>query len=87
MQPWHFIAVSQPELNARVRVAAEREKKEFYVHRASHERLEALAPLGTDEHKSFIKTAPWLIAVFLKNSRSIVRGIAARTTTPPNQGG
>jgi hypothetical protein len=26
--------------------------------------LEALAPLGTDEHKPYLDTAPWLIAVF-----------------------
>ena len=25
---------------------------------------EALAPLGTDEHKPFLETAPWLIVVF-----------------------
>jgi iodotyrosine deiodinase len=26
--------------------------------------LDALQPFGTDEHKPFLETAPWLIAVF-----------------------
>lgn len=64
MQPWHFVAVSDPAVKKRIRVAAEAEEKAFYEHRASPEWLEALAPLGTDEHKPFLETAPWLIAVF-----------------------
>lgn len=64
MQPWHFVAVSDPAVKQRIRLAAEAEEKEFYEHRASPEWLEALAPLGTDEHKPFLDTAPWLIAVF-----------------------
>lgn len=64
MQPWHFVAVSDLQVKQRIRVAAEAEEKEFYEHRASPEWLEALAPLGTNEHKPFLETAPWLIAVF-----------------------
>ena len=66
MQPWHFVAVSDSELKSRMRVAAEKEEKELYEHRASEEWLQALEPLGTDEHKPFLETAPWLITVFLK---------------------
>jgi len=66
MQPWHFVAVANPELKSRIRVAAEQEEKELYEHRASDEWLKALEPLGTDEHKPFLETAPWLITVFLK---------------------
>lgn len=66
MQPWHFVAVSDPALKKRIREAAEVEEKALYEHRASAEWLEALAPLGTNEHKPFLETAPWLIAVFLK---------------------
>ena len=66
MQPWHFVAVSDPAIKKEIRVAAEKEEKELYSHRASREWLEALAPLGTDEHKPFLETAPWLIAIFLK---------------------
>ena len=66
MQPWHFVAVANPELKSRIRVAAELEEKELYGHRASDEWLKALEPLGTNEHKPFLETAPWLITVFLK---------------------
>lgn len=64
LQPWHFVAVGDPAIKARIREAAEREEREFYRHRAPPEWLEALAPLGTDEHKPYLETAPWLIAVF-----------------------
>jgi hypothetical protein len=66
MQPWHFVAVSDPGLKKRIREAAEVEEKALYEHRASAEWLEAIEPLGTNEHKPFLETAPWLIAVFLK---------------------
>ena len=66
MQPWYFVAVADPDLKRKIRIAAENEEKAFYQHRASEEWLEALQPLGTDEHKPFLETAPWLIAVFLK---------------------
>ncbi len=66
LQPWHFVAVGRAETKRRIRVAAEREEREFYEHRAPAEWLEALKPLGTDTEKPFLETAPWLIAVFLK---------------------
>jgi len=66
MQPWHFVAVSNPGLKKKMRAAAELEEKAFYQHRASDEWLKALEPLGTGEEKPFMETAPWLIVVFLK---------------------
>ncbi len=66
MQPWHFVAVSDPALKKKIRKAAEHEEREFYQRRASEEWLEALAPLGTDAEKPFLETAPWLIVIFLK---------------------
>lgn len=63
-QPWHFVAVSDPDLKRRIREAAEAEEKAFYGGRASPEWLEALRPLGTDWRKPFLETAPWLIVVF-----------------------
>lgn len=66
MQPWHFVVVGNAELKQKIRIAAEIEEKEFYEHRASQEWLDALEPLGTNEHKPFLDEAPWLIAVFLK---------------------
>jgi nitroreductase len=64
LQPWHFVAVSNPALKHEIRAAAEAEEKEFYEHRAPNEWLEALAPLGTDSRKPFLEMAPWLIAIF-----------------------
>lgn len=66
LQPWHFVVVSDPQVKAKIRAAAEAEEREFYEHRASEEWLAALEPLGTDEHKPFLETAPYLIAVFLQ---------------------
>lgn len=65
-QPWHFVAVADPDVKRRIRAAAEAEEREFYAHRAPPEWLEALAPLGTDASKPFLEVAPWLIAVFIR---------------------
>ena len=63
-QPWHFAIVSSPELKHRIRLAAEQEEREFYAGKAGKEWLAALAPLGTDEDKAYLDTAPWHIVVF-----------------------
>lgn len=65
-QPWHFVAVSDPGVKRRIRLAAEAEEREFYEHRAPGEWLEALRPIGTDWQKPFLETAPWLIAIFVQ---------------------
>ena len=44
--------------------AAEVEEREFYTRRAPKEWLQALEPLGTDDRKPFLESAPYLIAVF-----------------------
>jgi iodotyrosine deiodinase len=62
-QPWHFIVVSDPAIKRRIRQAAEQEEYEFYHRLASDEWLEALAPLGTEWHKPFLETAPYLIVI------------------------
>ncbi len=64
LQPWHFVVVGDPEVKRRIRAGAETEEHEFYHHKAPPEWLDALAPLGTDEHKAFLETAPYLIAIF-----------------------
>jgi iodotyrosine deiodinase len=63
-QPWRFVVVSDPSVKRAVREAAEAEEKESYERRMPEEWLEALAPLGTDWHKPFLETAPFLIVVF-----------------------
>jgi len=64
-QPWTFVAISDPETKRRIREAAESEERAFYEGgRASDEWLEALQPIGTDWHKPFLETVPWLVVVF-----------------------
>jgi len=65
-QPWHFVAISDPDVKRRIRIAAEAEEREFYERRAPQEWLDALRPIGTDWHKPFLETAPWLIAIFVQ---------------------
>ena len=68
-QPWHFVAVGRDdlELRQRIRGAAEEEERAFYRERAPQDWLDALAALGTDEHKPFLVEAPWLIAIFAQS--------------------
>jgi nitroreductase len=73
-QPWHFAVVSSPDLKHRIRIEAEKEEEAFYAGKAGQEWLEALAPLGTDEDKSYLDTAPWLIVVFAQRRGGIEPG-------------
>lgn len=73
-QPWHFVAVSDPKVKRQIRVAAEEEEVDFYTNRAPASWLEALAHLGTDEHKPFLETAPWLIAIFAESYKILPGG-------------
>ena len=70
-QPWHFAVVSSPEKKRAIREAAEEEERSFYAGKASEEWLDALSPLGTDEDKPFLETAPWLIVVFAQRKGGI----------------
>ncbi|AXK42489.1 nitroreductase family protein [Erythrobacter aureus] len=70
-QPWHFAVVSSPEKKRAIREAAEEEERNFYAGKASEEWLTALAPLGTNEDKPFLETAPWLIVVFAQRKGGI----------------
>jgi nitroreductase len=68
LQPWHFAVVTDPETKSKIRKAAEAEEYEFYHGgKAPQEWLDALAPLGTDESKPFLETAPYLIVVFAQS--------------------
>lgn len=75
-QPWKFVVVKDPDIKRRIREAAEAEERESYEHRMPSDWLEALAPLGTDWHKEFLETAPYLIVVF-----RIDFGLAGETKT------
>jgi iodotyrosine deiodinase len=63
-QPWSFVVVSDPELKARIRAAAEHEEELLYSQRATDEYLEAIEPIGTDANKPHVTDAPYLIAIF-----------------------
>lgn len=65
-QPWTFCVVSTPEMKKKIREAAEKEEYESYNNRMSDRWLKDLEPLGTDWHKSFLETVPYLIIVFKK---------------------
>ncbi|MCY4000426.1 MAG: nitroreductase family protein [Bacteroidetes bacterium] len=66
-QPWHFVAVSNADIQSQIRIAAEKEERESYERRMSKQWLDALSPIGTDWKKPFLETAPWLVACFAKN--------------------
>jgi iodotyrosine deiodinase len=67
LQPWHFVAISDPGLKQRIRDEAEREEKEFYERRITPEWRDALEPLGTDFVKAHVTEAPWLLVVFRRD--------------------
>lgn len=67
LQPWHFVAVSDPAIKRAIREAAEAEEREFYGGRAPQDWLDALAPIGTDAHKPFLEISPYLIAIFAQS--------------------
>ena len=63
-QPWQFCVVSDPTIKQQIREAAEKEEYENYHGRMSDDWLDDLKPFGTDWHKPFLTTAPYLIVVF-----------------------
>ncbi|MCW1933008.1 nitroreductase family protein [Pararhodobacter zhoushanensis] len=63
-QPWHFVAIADPALKARIRAAAEDEERAFYAGGAGDEWLAALEPIGTGASKPHLTDAPWLIVIF-----------------------
>jgi len=63
-QPWHFVAISNPEVKKQIREAAEEEERKFYDGGASDEWLKALEPMGTGHSKPHLEEAAWLIVVF-----------------------
>lgn len=63
-QPWQFVAISNPDLKARIRAEAEEEERRFYAGGASDEWIKALEPIGTNDHKPHLTDAPWLIVIF-----------------------
>jgi iodotyrosine deiodinase len=63
-QPWRFVAVSDPAIKRRIRIETEAEELASYEGRMSPEWLEALAPIGTNWHKPYLETVPWIVVAF-----------------------
>ena len=63
-QPWHFAAITEPAMKARIRAEAEEEERRFYAGGAGDEWIKALEPIGTTADKPHLTIAPWLIVVF-----------------------
>jgi nitroreductase len=74
LQPWTFVAVSDPDLRHRIRLAAEVEERRFYRERVVPEWLDALAELGTDEHKDYLDVVPWVVVVFAQKQTRLADG-------------
>lgn len=72
-QPYCFVVVQDPDLKRQIREAAEAEEYENYNKRMPDTWLEDLAPFGTDWHKPYIETVPYVIVVF-KISYELVDG-------------
>ena len=63
-QPWHFVVVRDSNLKKKIRIAAEKEEKEFYINKVPDSWLEDLNQFNTDWNKPFLEKAPVLIVVF-----------------------
>lgn len=74
-QPWTFCLIGNDALKTKIKIAAEKEEKEFYASRAGETWLQDLLPLGTDPSKPFLEIAPWLIVVFRKSYELLPNGI------------
>lgn len=64
-QPWTFVVTGDPEVKRQIRMAAEEEERINYEGgRLPEHWREALEPLGTDWHKPFLETVPWVVVLF-----------------------
>ena len=73
-QPWTFVAISDPNLKAEIRRAAEAEECKNYEHHLTPEWLAALEPLGVDWQKPYLEIAPWLVVVFQQTTELLASG-------------
>lgn len=77
-QPWTWVVVTDPDTKARLRAAAEEEERRFYAERATDEWLEALAPLGTDDVKTHLTDAPYVLVLFARGHEVLADGSTAK---------
>jgi iodotyrosine deiodinase len=64
-QPWRFVVTGDPDVKRQIREAAEEEERINYEGgRLPQHWREALEPLGTDWHKPFLESVPWVVVMF-----------------------
>jgi iodotyrosine deiodinase len=64
-QPWTFVLVGDPSIKRQIKEAAEEEERVNYEGgRLPEHWLQALEPLGTNWHKDFLETVPWIVIMF-----------------------
>ncbi len=63
LQPWRFIAISNPKTKRDIRIAVEEVERAFYEGKASERWLNDLAHLETDAEKGYLETVPWVIVI------------------------
>ncbi len=68
-QPWHFVLVESNKIKKQIKIAAEKEEKEFYSNKAPTEWLKDLKQFDTNAKKPFLEIAPYLIVVFEEKYR------------------
>ena len=78
IQPWRFVVVTDGALKKKIREAAEKVEREFYSRNATRKWVEALKPLGTDQHKPFLEIAPYLIVIFAQRYGMFPDGICSQ---------
>ena len=74
LQPWTFVAISNKELQEKLREAAEIEERKTYSQRMPEAWQEVLEPLGTDAVKEHITDAPWVVVLFRQTKRIRANG-------------
>lgn len=70
-QPWHFVVVQDQNVKQHIQQLAEEEEYAFYHGAAPETWVNAVRPLGTDEHKPFLSAAPYLIVVFAERYQEL----------------
>lgn len=64
-QPWTYVVTGDPDFKRQIRQAAEEEERVNYEGgRLPPHWREDLEPLGTDWHKPFLETVPWVVVLF-----------------------
>jgi nitroreductase len=64
-QPWTYVMTGDPAIKGQIREAAEEEERVNYDGgRMPEHWREDLEPLGTDWHKPFLETVPWVVVLF-----------------------